>query len=214
MVKQSMGNLARAKISDKLIGMGDSHLDNFTFFCAATCRIPGATSYGLDNPNSETNARNAFTNFINAFPSHIPLLCIGEVDCNSLPWRSNEHRSPEEFVMFSIDTLFKFLDDFNKKFILPTVTLPPVEDFQTLNIRNHVTAGKKKRTELVKLYNDYLREGCSRMGHYFLDITSSTMNAEGFIDNSFIRSPFDVHLKPWKLHNIVKERLDSIEAFL
>jgi hypothetical protein len=50
-----MGKLARPKISETLIGVGDSHLDNFTFFCAATCRIPGATAYGLANPESETD---------------------------------------------------------------------------------------------------------------------------------------------------------------
>jgi len=49
-----MGKLARPKISETLIGVGDSHLDNFTFFCAATCRIPGATAYGLANPESES----------------------------------------------------------------------------------------------------------------------------------------------------------------
>jgi hypothetical protein len=207
-----MGKLARANISDKLIGMGDSHLDNFTFFCAATCRIPGATAYGLTNPLSDTKARNAFTKFINVFANHIPLLCIGEVDCNSLPWRSNEHPSPEVFIMYSVDHLFQFLDEFNRKFILPSVTLPPVESYQELSIRTHVSAGKAKRTELVKLYNTYLKEGCSRLGHHYLDITTPTMNVDGLIDPSFIVSPFDVHLKPHTLYDIVRNNLNSIEV--
>ena len=207
-----MGKLARSKISETLIGVGDSHLDNFTFFCAATCRIPGATAYGLANPDSDTNARVAFTNFIDSFPSYIPLLCIGEVDCNSLPWRSNKYDKPEMFILSSIENLFQFLDDFNKRFILPSVTLPPVESYQELPIRNHVTANKKKRTELVKFYNGLLKEGCSRRGHYFLDITTPTMNVEGFIDDSFIISPYDVHLKSHKLYDIVRERLNSLEV--
>ena len=81
-----MGKVPRSKISERLIGMGDSHLDNFSFFCAATCRIPGATAHGLVNDNSVTRSREAFKSFLSAFPSYIPFLCLGEVDCNSLPW--------------------------------------------------------------------------------------------------------------------------------
>lgn len=206
-----MGKLARPKISETLIGVGDSHLDNFTFFCAATCRIPGATAYGLANPESETNARKAFINFIESFPSYIPLLCVGEVDCNSLPWLSNTYKQPELSIMSSIQSLFQFTDEFNKKFILPSVILPPVESFQELTIRKHVSANKIERTELVKFYNLLLKEGCDRYGHCYLDITTPTTNIDGFVNETFIRSSTDVHLMPHKVYNIINDILNSLE---
>jgi hypothetical protein len=210
MVKQTMGKLTRSIISENLIGMGDSHLDNFTFFCAATCRVPGATAYGLLNNNSETMAREAFKGFLDAFPKHIPLLCLGEVDCNSLPWKFGRTESPESFIYQSIEHLFTFLDEFNRQFILPSVTLPPIDAYKGLGIRHWVTSNMKDRTILVKLYNALLATKASEYGHRYLDITSQTVGPDGLIDKSFIISHNDVHLDPSKMYSIVRKKLDEV----
>jgi hypothetical protein len=210
MVKQTMGNIQRSVISNQLIGMGDSHLDNFTFFCAATCRVPGATAYGLTNNQSETRAREAFLNFLFAFPGYVPLLCIGEVDCNSLPWKHGRTDLPESFIQQSIDHLFSFLAETGRQFILPSVTLPPVDSFRSTKTRPWVTANKEVRTNLVKLYNQRLREEVTKKGHSFLDIATPTTGLDGFVNQSFIQSTDDVHLSPEKIRDIVRIRLDGV----
>jgi len=205
-----MGKLLRPTISEKLIGIGDSHLDNFTFFCAASCRIPGATSYGLTKPNSDTNAREAFLSFLSSFPSHIPLLCIGEVDCNSLPWRTITTKAPEDFIYQSITSLFSFIKETNRRFILPSVTLPPVDSFKELGIRKFVTSNKVERSSLVKLYNSLLLKNAYDNGHIYLDITTPTTGPNGLVDEYFIHSSSDVHLQPHKLYPIVLDLLSEI----
>ena len=202
--------LQMSRLSNKLIGMGDSHIDNFTFFCAATCRIPGATAYGLLNSDSDTRARETFKNFILSFPKYIPLLCIGEVDCNSLPWRAGYNRSAEASIYQSIENLFVFLDEFNCKFILPSVTLPTVESFKLLGVRTLVTSNKEERTLLVKLYNALLMNKSREYGHYYLDITSKTVGSDGLINEDFIKSNSDVHLNPTKLYTIIRDSLDEV----
>jgi hypothetical protein len=205
-----MGRLSRSIISDNLIGMGDSHLDNFTYFCAATCRIPGATAYSLIKDKSETRSREAFKAFLSAFPKHIPLLCVGEVDCNSLPWRHGENKRPESFIYDSVEHLFEFLDESNRSFILPSVTLPPVDSFAELSVRPFVTANKSERTILVKLYNALLETKAKEYGHKYLDITSQTTGLDGLVNIDYIRNPKDVHLDPTKLYDIVKKKLDEV----
>jgi hypothetical protein len=200
----------RSKISERLIGMGDSHLDNFSFFCAATCRIPGATSYGLMNDNSDTRAREAFKGFLSAFPNYIPLLCLGEVDCNSLPWRRSMKGSPIHSVYSSIDNLYFFLREIDRKFILPSVILPPVDSYKGLGVRSHVTSDKEERTFLVHLYNRLLKEMSAKQGHHYLDITTQTMNKSGLVNSEYIISKSDVHLDPSKLYPIVRLQLDGV----
>lgn len=205
-----MGLIQRSTISNRLIGMGDSHLDNFTFFCAATCRVPGATAYGLTNNQSETRAREAFLNFLFAFPGYIPLLCVGEVDCNSLPWKHNNTDPPESFISQSIEHLFSFLAETGRKFILPSVTLPPVESYQGTKIRPWVKANKEARTALVKLYNKRLKVIAAKEGHIFLDITTPTTGIDGLVNKFFTQSDSDVHLAPEKIRDIVRLRLDGV----
>jgi hypothetical protein len=205
-----MGKLARSKLSNRLIGMGDSHLDNFTFFCAATCRIPGATAYGLINDDSETRAREAFKNFLDAFPDYIPLLCVGEVDCNSLPWRLERSVPPELIIQQSVENLFDFIDEFDRKFILPSVILPPIDQYKDLSFRTFVTANQKERTLLVQIYNALLATKAKDYGHYFIDITSQTINSEGLVDKKYIISTEDVHLNASKMYPIVINELDKV----
>jgi hypothetical protein len=190
--------------------MGDSHLDNFEFFCAATCRIPGATAYGLTNNHSETRSKEAFLGFLFAYHDYIPLLCVGEVDCNSLPWKHGRIDPPELFIDQSIDHLFSFLYDTKKRFILPSVILPPVESYSGTKIRPWVKANKEERTALVKLYNKKLQKESATMGHLFLDITTPTTGQDGLVNQSFVQSPTDVHLSSEKLRDIVRFRLDGV----
>ncbi len=209
MVKQTMPK-QRSILSKKLIGMGDSHLDNFSFFCAATCRIPGATAYGLMNDNSETRAREAFKGFLSAYPNYIPLLCLGEVDCNSLPWRKSSKCPPIDSIYASIDNLSSFLFEIDRKFILSSVTLPPVDCYKCVGIRLHVTSDQQERTKLVHLYNELLKEVAIEQGHHYLDITTKTSLSNGLVDPSFIVSTSDVHLDPSKLYPIVRYQLDGV----
>jgi hypothetical protein len=190
--------------------MGDSHLDSFTYFCAAICRIPGATSYGLTKQNSITKAREAFQSFLSVFPHYVPILCVGEVDCNSLPWRIENFKSPKEVIHHSINNLFTFIQETNRKFILPSVTLPTVDSFKELKFRSFVTANKEERTTLVKFYNTLLHKKALEHGHVFLDITTPSTGPDGLVNSAYIRTDTDVHLVPHKLRPIIADLLDKV----
>jgi len=205
-----MGNIQRSTISDRLIGMGDSHLDNFEFFCSATCRVPGATAYGLTSAQSETRAREVFLGFLFAYYDCIPLLCIGEVDCNSLPWKHGRTEPPESFIEQSVDHLLSFLLETKRKFILSSVTLPPVESYSKSKIKHWVKADKEERTRLVKLYNEILKYGSAQAGHVYLDITTPTTGPDGYVNHLFTQSSQDVHLSPEKVRDIVRIQLDGV----
>ena len=206
--------MIRSKISDNLIAIGDSHLDMFTFFCNATCRVVGASAYGLTSKSSATHARQAFLSFVSAFPYHTPLICVGEVDCNSIAWNKSNGKEPEDIIKISIDNLFKFLKDTGKRFIIPSVVLPPVESYKDLSVRNHVDATKEQRTSLVKIFNTLLESYSESLGHYYLDITTQTTGPDGFVDSRFIVSPKDVHLSPIQIYDIVRVKLDGAEHFV
>lgn len=199
----------RPLISNKLIALGDSHVDMFTYFCFASCRIVGATAYGLVNGLSITNSRQAFLSFINSFPESIPLICVGEVDCNSVVWKQKNY---EEFIDLSVENLISFIEETKRKFIISSVILPPVDSYIGMHIRPLVKATKQQRTEIVKLFNNLLNQKSTKLGHYFLDITTPTTASDGFVDERYIISPKDVHLSPYKMADIIGERLSKVDA--
>jgi hypothetical protein len=181
-----------------------------TFFTKAICRIPGATAYGLTKEDTLTNSRLAFLNFISIFPSDIPLICVGGVDCTFLIWK--REIEPKAAVRISVDHLFSFLKDTGRKFIITSVILPPND---TLSDRRFSwnKATREQRTDIVKLFNIYLSQLSISEGHYFLDIATPTMGPDGFVDQKYVISPKDIHLAPIQIYDVVREKLDEAKSF-
>lgn len=199
--------LPRSILSDRLIAIGDSHLDMITFFTRAICRVPGATAYGLVKDDTKTNSRVAFLSFLSAFPSDIPLICVGGVDCTFLIWKKDIE--PKAVVRMSIDHLFTFLKETKRKFIITSVILPPNDDKRFA----WNTATREQRTDIVKLFNTYLAQLSKSEGHYYLDIATPTMGPDGLVDKKYIVSPKDIHLAPIQIYDVVREKLDEAESF-
>jgi hypothetical protein len=174
-----MEALSRSKFKDSLVAVGDSHIDMFTYFCNATCRVVGASAMGLSNEHSLTQARRAFSSFLKTMNEFTPLICVGEVDCNSIAWKST--LSCYDAIQISINNLFTFLKEFNKSFIISSVILPPVNSYIGMHFRTDVAASKEARTALVKHYNKIVKERARLENHYFLDITTPTTGPDGFV---------------------------------
>jgi hypothetical protein len=178
-----------------------------TFFTRAICRVPGATAYGLVKDDTKTNSRVAFLSFLSAFPSDIPLICVGGVDCTFLIWKKDIE--PKAVVRMSIDHLFTFLKETKRKFIITSVILPPNDDKRFA----WNTATREQRTDIVKLFNTYLAQLSKSEGHYYLDIATPTMGPDGLVDKKYIVSPKDIHLAPIQIYDVVREKLDEAESF-
>ena len=202
----------RSVLSPRLIACGDSTLDVLVDHCKATCRLPGATAYGLLNNNSITHAREAFSSFFASFPSDIPLIYLGAVDCSRLIWRKKEVE-PKELIKNCVQNLFSFLSELNRKFIVVSVTYSPVDAVKDYPKHSWEVVSQQEMTDHIKLFNTYLKEGTETFGHYYLDITTPTTGPDGLIDPKHVRSNRDLHLIPWSLYYIVKEALDNAQDF-
>jgi hypothetical protein len=202
--------LRQSLITNKLVVVGDSHVDMFTYFCIASCRIAGASAYGLGNPDSLTKSAEAMSGFLAAYDKYIPLICVGEVDCNSIAWSKPD---PMKFVDDAVRNLARFISLRNRKFIVSSVILPPVDSYIGSRARPRVTSTKKQRTSLVKLFNINLKDMCDTLGHFFLDITTSTTGPDGFVDPKYIINPKDVHLSPIQMFDVIREKLDEAAGF-
>ena len=102
----------------KILILGDSHArEYFTVlkdsFSLEIVWVSGATTQGLVNPNSKTNALNIFENALlrYGFISEICLVMLGEVDCGYLIWyRKENHQESLEFqINRSLNNYFDFL---------------------------------------------------------------------------------------------------------
>ena len=192
-------------ISNNLIAIGDSHVDMYSPFCRAICKVPGATAYGLGNDSSSTRARRAFLGFLSNLKDFIPIVCLGEVDCNSLFW--HKKISDNRFLNKSVRALMKFLSETDMKFIISSVIPPAVDNYQVTQVRSHVTSSKAERTEIVQKFNNLLNLRSITYGHLYLDITTDLLNSEGVLDMTYAKSQHKTHLDAKKVKPIIERKL-------
>lgn len=202
-----------------MIAFGDSHTRMFTPFVTDSCVVGGASAYGLANPKSVTNARNIFTEFLSNHPNDVVISCLGEVDCNATVWRRRD-LTPSEYVDVAIAKYQRFLSAFTNKFILSSVVFPIVRSYQSkeymarkVKPRAHVKVDGDIRALVVQLFNESLRALSDIHGHYFLNITSQTLNKYGRVRTKFVKRPDDSHLNRFEMLPIIKRSLDGAKSF-
>lgn len=206
----------------KVLVIGDSHclvwnyikhnnlLPGYTF---TVKHVNGATSQGINNPNSKTNALPIFQRVIqNNHNKDYIMISLGEVDCGFALWYNSEkynipineqlNKSLESYVIFLETVVKKFFK--NKQIILLGSTLPTIED-QTdkrflKGARSSITASLVDRTALTFLYNRKLNEIARQYGLNFIDISNQTYDKNSkSVKKEFLHDDeFDHHLDPSK----------------
>ena len=195
---------------NNFIAIGDSHVDMYAPFCRALCKVPGATAYGLGNDSSSTRARRAFLGFLSNLKEFIPIVCLGEVDCNSLFW--HKEISDNRFLNKSVRSLMRFLSETSMKFIISSVIPPAVDNYQVTRVRSHVTSSKAERTQIVQKFNNLLKIRSAIYGHTYMDITSSLLSSNGLLNMSYAKSHTKTHLDVRKVKPIIEEKLLEAES--
>jgi len=194
-----------------IAALGDSHVDMFSSVCRVICKVPGASAYGTSNEKSKTHAREVFSGFLVGIREFQPLICIGEVDCNSVYWRGSIDKNT--YVVTAITRLFNFIRNHYRKFIISSVVLPPVESYKNSKFRPHVSASREERSALVYKFNDHLKAASWHNGHYFLDITTPTVGDDGLISRKFFR-PNNTHLNVTAIRPIIEEKIWEAKDFI
>ena len=212
--------------------IGDSHVQSFDV--AATIRllnrparclaVPGATSIGLRNPESQTHAVVQFKEaLLPARPDAIPVIQLGEVDCGFVVWwRAQKHgdcvdRQMEDSVAACAAFVDDLLEGGYSTLVLTGAVLPTIRDGQTwgqvARARHEVTATLRQRTALTHRYNACLREEAEARGLPFIDITPRITDPKtGLVADAFRSpNPRDHHLDPIRAAEAWAEALNALD---
>lgn len=172
--------------------------------------VHGATSQGINNPNSKTDALNIFERAINEYfeDCEYIMISLGEIDCGFAIWYYSDQfgisvdaqleRSLTAYKEFLTN---KILQKFKaEQVIIMTSVLPTIED-QTrkefLNgARSKIKTSIRDRTQLTLRYNQELRNIAQDCNVHCLDITPDILDERtNKIKNKFKnKNIYDHHL--------------------
>lgn len=217
-----------------ILVIGDSHsliwkyidhnnlLPNFSF---KVIHVDGATSQGVNNPNSKTNALIIFDQVIkkNKNCDYI-IISLGEVDCGFAIWYYADKfnvsvndqllRSLNAYETFLKNTVLPNFDP--KKIILLSSILPTIED-QTnkkflAGARSEVTTPLIERTKLTIEYNKELCNISQKYNLHYIDITNDILDIESkTVDIKFKnKNPCDHHLNKETASSVYIKHLNQL----
>lgn len=212
--------------------MGDSHTE--TLARAASDRlldrpalstvVIGATAVGLRNPNSRTNAVEAFLQALTPFnPRKIPVIQLGEVDCGFVIWyRARKHGEPVEAQFAaSLAAYAAFVDRLRAlgyaTVVLTGAALPTIRDGQDwgeiANARREVTATLAERTALTLRYNAGIAAIAAARDLPFVDLTPQTLDpATNTVAEDFRHpDPGNHHLHPARTAALWASQLNALD---
>ena len=208
--------LVSFKIADKVICIGDSHTSVFDYinynvwfsgFFFKTKIVHGATASGIQNPNSTTQARIQFDEFIDSISmkNNFLIIQLGEVDCGFVIWYRAQklNISVEKQLDETVTNYQKFVLTIKEKVkncIVMSAVLPTIQDGQDFgevaNKRKEVRATLKERTKLTRSFNQMMKDFCKKNNISFLDLDHHLIDMEtGMVKKIFLNEdPLDHHL--------------------
>lgn len=216
---------------DVLYCLGDSHSAIFAHIEDAAilpatrlecCTVHGATTLGLANPKSKTNAAERFLQFTQDLPRDARILVmLGEVDCGYLIWyreavlgldrEAEFERSLANYSAF----LEKMLSEGFRDLIVCSTPPPCIEDHVTWDDetepRAKVSASQLERTKLTARYNARMQAYCEQNGIRYLDLWPDLIDpSTGLVSRQFLPvDPRDHHLRTDIFSLVVANRLDA-----
>ena len=184
----------------------------------------GATSIGLGNPDSKSDASRRFRSALKA-PVPVTrrtLVWLGEIDCGSLIWVLAENRSTPISVQLerSLQSYQAFLTALvreGRPVALVSVVPPTIADYTQWDglegARNQVTATLEERTELTRTYNLRMREWADREGCGYLDLDPWLLDpSTGLLAEQYRnRVGWDHHLDSAGLSAVLAARLPALD---
>ena len=187
--------------------------------------VPGATAFGLANPNSSTNALTHFSEFLDRTPPHRrTLFVLGEVDCGFLIWHRSMtggtsveaefQQSLQRYTGFLEEWMAKGHDRIGVVSVAPS-TIADYAKWKGLgNARRDVTASIEERTALTVAYNQELRAWTERTSTTFVDLDPDLLDpSTGLVAARFVNAdPRDHHLAPDPLAELLVSRLRGLQA--
>ena len=189
----------------------------FQSLVKSICMVPGATAYGLLNPESKTKARIKFLEFLNKYSDFIPISCLGEVDCNALVWKSCQNGwTARRFINKATLNYMEFIREIPNKTVVCSVIPPIVESYQSplylkrrSKPRSYVAAGIGTRANTVDYFNSRMERFCKTEGFWYLDFAPSVKGPNGRVKKEFIKRLDDSHLNG-KIVSILENKLRTI----
>ena len=201
-----------------ILVIGDSHsrtwhyiekknlLLNFSF---NVIHVDGATSQGVNNPNSKTNALPIFEKAVHEYSnSDYIMISLGEVDCGFAIWYyADQFNIPiNDQLDRSLNAYETFLNNIvlskfkNKQIILLSSILPTIEDQTDKRLltgaRSKIVSSIVERTKLTLEYNNKLALLSQRYNMHYIDITNDILNpVTKTVDAKFKhKNPYNHHL--------------------
>lgn len=217
--------------SRHLLALGDSHLEALKFAAdlgilnvgsSHFSIVPGATSVGLRNPNSATDALNIFRTSLITQPRNSQVLIhLGEVDCGFVIWwRALKYgESIEGQFRQSINAYRSFLIEILEmgfeRLCIAGASLPTILDEADMsdvaNKRAEIKVSIQLRTELTLQYNHALSKLAKKLDISYFDITDAVLDRSTNLIHRFFRNPneSDHHLDKHKVVGIWATKCNS-----
>ena len=186
LIEQIICRILKYKIIDCY---GDSHVKIFRIFNVKSVHfqiyfrvisVRGATAFGLDNPNSNTNALKVFSKWMRRSKKNPVLFMLGEVDCGFLIWfkAKREKKDPRILMEEAVKRYINFLksEATNREvLIICSSPLPTIENYDdhgddVSKFRKMIDVSRKGRTNLALEFNNKIKEWCESNRAIFLDL--------------------------------------------
>jgi len=201
------------------------HHNSFSKFYPNTeiniCSVDGATITGLKNPNSQTQAGEVFTSFIESDISELPIVLIGEVDIGFLIWYRNQFKGEElnELKDRFVTNYLSFIRQVRAKYgvvIALSIPLPTIQDGEKFgdvaNARKNINASQMERTNFtIKVNNELESLLCKLNGVHFFNFDKLCLGVNGLLSLDFVNLDiYDHHYNKNRYAKLIRTELDLV----
>jgi hypothetical protein len=201
-----------------ILVLGDSHVRIFEHWLFLLrmprtrfeiVHVPGGSVIGILNSKSISGARQRFDAALGAGRFDRVIVGLGEVDIGFALWGYVKYRrlTREEALDLAVGRYLSFLEVVaaSHRLVVLGACLPTVDRYLDIDDplhrqRSAVTADRRERTEVTRIFNDRIAAWCRERGIVHLDSAEAALGPDGLvrpdwihrdrIDNHYVRGPF------------------------
>jgi hypothetical protein len=195
----------------KLLVIGDSHTSVFNCkkfkremsdkYNSFVVTVGGATVTGLSNPNSQTNSKQIFDEYLQFLKPDVVVILLGEVDVGFLLWHQSQkyNKNIEELLGFCVNKYDTFLALHTGKTstIVVSVPLPTIKDDQDwgeiATARKSIKATQRQRTELTLSFNQQLKQLCKNRNLFYIDLDAESLGPDNLVTSNLLSKDKNDH---------------------
>ncbi|MFT6919476.1 MAG: hypothetical protein ACJA2G_002112 [Cognaticolwellia sp.] len=203
----------KLKLSTKkrLLVIGDSHTAVFNCqefkhavsdkYNSFVVTVGGATVSGLSNPNSQTNSKQIFDEYLQFLQPDVVVILLGEVDVGFLLWHQSQkyQKNIDELLGFCLTKYDDFLASHTGKTstIVVSVPLPTIKDDQDwgeiANARKSIKATQRQRTDLTLSFNQQLKQLCNSRSLFYMDLDAESLGPDNLVTSNLLSKDNNNH---------------------